>query len=307
MKIKKFTCNNCGAPKVNAYKSPYIVCDYCGNLTDIDYTMSLQAWNADEKRAEKYQKANLNFQNKLNGCLINKNKKEYYELQVKYWDLYYRLYPEYLPPTINFEDNFYAQFLAICANSATVAAFDEEYQKVVKKQYHLQSQVEYYTEKGATKVKGESFFRMINEYIDSLKEDFKLFYDNPDYALMHKVFPYDVNLKMKVSTVVQIWLPYLNDADAKKFLKKTGFTQDYIDPPKVEGHTSNCQHCKTELFVPANALKVHCEECHKTNIIKSKFNCMSCGVENEIPEHPVNTIDCIACKIENRLIVAQFG
>jgi len=307
MKIKKFTCNNCGAPKVNAYKSPYIICDYCGNFTDIDYTMSLQAWNSDPKRAEKYQKANLRFQSKLNEFVINNKKTDYYDLQIKYWDEYYRLYPEYLPPTINFDDKFYAQYLAICADSSTVAAFDKDYQKKVQKNYSLQSQVEYYTEKGETKVKGESFFRMINAYIDNLKEDFKLFYDKPEYALMNKVFPYDANFKMKISTIVQIWLPYLNEADGKKFLKETGFSNDYIDPPKVEGHTSNCQHCKAELFVPENSLKVHCEACHKTNIIKSKFNCMGCGIENEIPEHPVNTIDCVACKLENRLVVAQFG
>ncbi|MBL7910963.1 MAG: hypothetical protein JNJ41_07910 [Bacteroidia bacterium] len=307
MKIKKFTCNNCGAPKVNAYKSPYIICDYCGNFTDLDYTMSLQAWNSDPKRAEKYQKANLSFQSKLNESLIKKDKKEYYELQVKYWDVYYRLYPEYLPPTINFDDNFYQPFLAICADSATIAAFDPEYQKKAKKQQHLQSDMEYYTEKGQSKVKGEGFFRMINSYIDYLKEEFKLFYDNPDYALMHKVFPYDANLKMKISTLVQIWLPYLNEKDGKTFLKQTGFDADYIDPIKVEGNKTPCQFCKAELFVPENSLKVHCEECHKTNIIKSKFNCMGCGVENEIPEHPVNTIDCKACKLENRLVKAMFG
>lgn len=308
MKIKKFTCSNCGAPKVNAYKSPYIICDYCGNFTDIDYTMSLQAWNSDPKRAEKYQKANLSIQSKLNGFYINKNKKEYYNLQVKYWDLYYQIYPEYLPSTINMADDFYQQYLAICADSSTEAAFDEDYQKVIKKQQDMQTKVEYYVDdKGASKAKGESFFRMINSYIDCLKKDFKLFYDKPEYALMQKVFPYDANFKMKISMIVQIWLPYLNDVDGKKILKDTGFDHDYIDPPKVEGHSSNCQHCKAELFVPENSLKVHCEACHKNNIIKSKFNCISCGIENEIPEHPVNTIDCVACKIENRLIVAQFG
>ncbi len=307
MKIKRFTCNTCGAPKVNAYKSPYIICDYCGNFTDIDYTMSLQAWNSDPKRAEKYQQANLSIQNKLQGFVASKNKKEYYDLQVKYWDLYYRLYPEYLPPTINFDDNFYKPYLAICADSSTVAAFDEEYQKNVQKQYHLQSKLEYYTHKGVTKVKGESFFRMINAYIDCLKEDFKLFYGKPEYALMHKVFPYNANFKMKISTIVQIWLPYLNDSDSKKFLEQTGFTNDYMDLPKVEGSSSNCKYCEAELFIPENSLKVHCESCHKNNIIKNTFNCAGCGIENDIPEYPVNTIDCKACKLENRLIAALFG
>jgi hypothetical protein len=37
MRIKKFTCIQCGGPKVNPYTMPYIMCDFCGSFTDIDF------------------------------------------------------------------------------------------------------------------------------------------------------------------------------------------------------------------------------------------------------------------------------
>jgi hypothetical protein len=53
MKIKKFSCYQCGAPKINPYLSPYIICDFCGSFTDIDFAVGLEAWNKDPKRTEK--------------------------------------------------------------------------------------------------------------------------------------------------------------------------------------------------------------------------------------------------------------
>lgn len=297
----------CGAPKINPYKSPYIMCDYCGNFTDIDHTMGLQAWNSDPKRTDKYQKASMNIQAKLAEHLKNKQKKEYYDLQVSYWDVYYKFYPEYLPPTMHFDDKNYPVYLDVCADYSTEAAFDKNEEKKARELASHQKRIEYIKVNGTTKVKGDSFFRMVNFYIDYMKDSFKFFYENPKYAIMHQLLPPETHLKMKTSMLVQAWLPYLTETDAKRFLSETNFTDDYAELPEVKGEDKRCEHCKVELFIPENALKVYCESCHKTNIIKSNFNCVSCGSENEIPEVPVNTLNCKSCAVENRLITAQFG
>jgi hypothetical protein len=106
MKIKKFSCYQCGAPKINPYLSPYIVCDFCGSFTDIDFAVGLDAWNKDPKRTEKYSKAKVSIEQQLAQLLGKGDKENYQKVQYDYWDLYYKIYPEYLPPSINTDDKY---------------------------------------------------------------------------------------------------------------------------------------------------------------------------------------------------------
>lgn len=148
---------------------------------------------------------------------------------------------------------------------------------------------------------------MAEYYINYIKDSMKDFYANPDYAIMHDLLPPAVHLKMKISMFVQIWLPYLSEEDAKKFLSMTGFTIQYVDIDKPAGKNISCSHCPEELFVPEGSYKVYCEKCHKTTQTESSFKCMSCGAENSVPENPAKPIDCAYCGVENRLIQPLFG
>jgi hypothetical protein len=138
MKIKKFTCRNCGAPKVNAYTLPYIVCDFCGCFTDIDFAVAMEAWNADEKKTNAYEKQKRKIENSLNELLINKDRLEYTKLQFDYWNMYYKMYPEYLPPSIDKPDE-YSAYLNICAKYSTDYAFENPLKHLEEKYKSLQS------------------------------------------------------------------------------------------------------------------------------------------------------------------------
>ena len=54
MKVKKFNCHKCGAPKVNPYEGVYVVCDYCNTIVDIDYASSVAAIEAAPERLERW-------------------------------------------------------------------------------------------------------------------------------------------------------------------------------------------------------------------------------------------------------------
>ena len=79
MKIKKFSCSQCGAPKINPYTLPYIICDFCGAFTDIDFSVGMEAWNKDPKRTNKYNQAKIHFENKLAEQLGKNDKAAYQE------------------------------------------------------------------------------------------------------------------------------------------------------------------------------------------------------------------------------------
>ncbi|MDQ3194153.1 MAG: hypothetical protein M3P82_04045 [Bacteroidota bacterium] len=306
MRIKKFTCINCGAPKVNEYRSPYIVCDYCGSFTDIDFAMGMDFWNASPGKTLDYQFNKIAFASELRHSLQQNDMKEYSRLQRQYWDFYYRTYPAYLPPSIDTGEK-YKIYLDICASSGTNYAFDISWKVKEKELNTLQQSLSYYQSASGVKVTTESFFKMAEYYIGFTKDSFKDFYNNPAYEIMNELLPPEVHLKMKLSMFVQVWLPYLTDEDVKKFLGKTGFSLQYMELEKPEGTAGYCEHCKSEIYIPEGSYKVYCESCHRVSHVKKTFICSSCGAQNSVPDNPSKPIDCEFCGVENRLITRFFG
>jgi DNA-directed RNA polymerase subunit RPC12/RpoP len=306
MKIKKFTCINCGAPKVNEYKSPYIMCDYCGSFTDIDFTLGMNFWNQSVMKNIGYAFNKMDYMNRLQYALQQGNKQEYWRLQRGYWDYYYRTYPAYLPPSI--DDGYkYRDYLDVCAESSTESAFEPKWGDMARQQQALQQALQYYQTPTGTKVQSDGFFRLAEFFTGMMKEGFRVFYENPKYEVMKDLLPEQVHLKMKMSMFVQAWLPYLTDEDQDRFLKMTGFSMQYVEIERPAGRTGECEHCKAEIYIPEGSFKVHCEACHKTTKVQQTFKCMSCGAENKVPEYPAKPIDCEFCGVENRLIQRLFG
>lgn len=306
MKIKKFTCIYCGSPKVNEYKSPYIMCDYCGSFTDIDYTLGLDTWNESPERTQKYVQKKFFYINEIDKALKKNDKVKYKQVQISYWDFYYKTYPAYLPPSVDTEEKYNA-YIELCGESSTEYGFDPKWQDYGKEQEKLQHGLTYYTKNGETKVGAEGFFRLAEFFIDMTKEGMRVFYSDPKYALMNDVFPEQVHLKMKLSMFVQVWLPYLKDDEQKKLLDMSGFSMQYVDIERPEGSEGECKHCKAAIYIPEGSFKVYCEKCRKTTKVQQSFKCMSCGAENSVPEYPAKPIDCEFCGVENRLIQRLFG
>lgn len=305
MKIKKFTCISCGAPKINPYTSPYILCDFCGTLTDIDFAVGMQAWNTDPKRTDKYNNAKIHFEDRLAEQLGKGDKEGYQKTQYDYWDIYYKYFPEYLPPTIN-TDVKYNAYLDVCAISTTEYAFNDKWFKMSGQQTLLQQSVTYYAKDGRTFAESEAFFKLADFYINYLKESFHVFYEQPQYAIMYELLPPEVHLKLKLSMFVQAWIPYLTEEDVTRQIKQTNFSNEYTDVKQPDGNKQPCQFCQHELFVPDGSYKIFCEDCHKINTIKTVFTCTACGAENAVPDNPGKPVNCSNCGTENRLINRWF-
>lgn len=306
MRIKKFTCINCGAPKVNEYKSPYIMCDYCGSFTDIDFTLGMNFWNQTPLKTLGYEFNKIAYAQRMQYALQKNDRSRYWELQHGYWDYYYRTYPAYLPPSIDTGEK-YATYLKVCANSSTNSAFNPSNGEIQMKMQQLQQSVTYDYSKGSPKANGDSFFLMAEYFINITKEGFKDFYNDPQYEIMNELLPQSVHLKMKLSMFVQAWLPYLTEGDITKLLKMTGFSLDYVEIKQPPGKMGNCENCKAEIYIPDGSYRVFCEKCRKTTRVLSVFKCSSCGAENDVPDNPSKPVVCQYCGVENRLIKPLFG
>src|SRR5688500_493940 len=151
MRIKKFRCIQCGGPKVNPYTTPYIMCDFCGSFTDIDFAVGMETWTQDQGTTLNYQARKMDLMEKSQAAVALGNREKYCEFQREFWDFYYRAFPAYLPPTISTQEK-YALYLEVCVASSLENAFDPKWQQYVLHQQQLQGALKYVQMNGKTTV-----------------------------------------------------------------------------------------------------------------------------------------------------------
>lgn len=306
MKVKKFTCHKCGAPKVNPYKNPYIVCDYCGHMIDVDYAAGLQVWNHSEEHTNQYMQKKVVFESNSAKYLQQKNRKAYWQEQYNYWDYYYQHYPEYLPPSIP-KGEKYNLFIKAAADMMADSVFNPQSTEKSDAYNMAYASLEYYQKDGKNLVTYASFIKMMDAYIVLLEDGFRITYDNPEYAIFNEVLPEEFQSKMKLSQIAQIWIPYLEEQYADAFLEKHQLKHEYIEIDEPQRVNIICEDCKKDILIPSGALKCICENCRHENILKKTVNCRNCGRENEIPSEWKLTIDCNSCGTELRIVQPLFG
>lgn len=306
MRIKKFTCRNCGAPKINEYRSPYVVCDFCGSLTDIDFTVGMEAWNESFLTTTIYQVRKMQLMQEAQAALARGDRDSYYRNQWKFWDLYYKTFPPFLPPSIDSSEK-YATYLEVCCISSVGSAFDPKWQGYAARQQQMQQAVTFYQTAEGNRAESEPFFALAGFFIEMTREGMRVFYRDTKFAIMHELLPEPVHLKMKVSMFVQAWLPYLTPADATRLLEMSGFKLEYTEIKPPVGRVVRCRHCGADLFAPDGSYKLYCESCRKMTRLSESFFCTSCGSQNDVPDNPGRPVSCKSCGVENRLIRALFG
>jgi DNA-directed RNA polymerase subunit RPC12/RpoP len=305
MRVKKFSCYHCGAPKVNPYNNPYIVCDYCGFMIDVDYAAGLQVWNHSEEHTNKYMQMKQKFEANSAIYLKQKNKEAYWQEQYNYWDFYYTHYPEYLPPSIP-KGEKYKLFIKAAADMAADAMSNTPTQKAEAYNLAYKSLV-YYQKGGKNFVNYNSFLKMMETYIELQEQGFRVVYDNPAYKIMNELLPEKFQLKMKLSQIAQVWIPYLEEDNIDDFLQFYQLKQEYVELEEPQRYKFICEDCGKELLVPIGALVCICEHCRHQNILRRKVPCSSCGYENELPENWNNSITCGSCSTQLRVVQPLFG
>lgn len=305
MKVKKFICRNCGAPKVTPYTLPYIVCDYCNCFTDIDFAIGMDVWNKNPKRTNRYNKEKLKFESQLADLIKQKNKEGYYKMQISYWDFYYKTFPEYLPPSL-YKPEDYSLFINICAKSMSDYVFNNPLKHLEDNYTRLQEQVVYKSVKDKTVAESASFFKFFESYLAYFKASFSDFYDAPENAIMHELLPEELQYKMKLSMFAQAWIPYLTEEDSRKLLDRLNFTNEYVEINAPTLTSTQCPNCTVELKIIPESFKVYCENCCTTQILKTSYNCVSCGALNPTPDNVAKPIPCISCATVNNLVLAHF-
>ncbi|MBK9328358.1 MAG: hypothetical protein IPM95_03370 [Sphingobacteriales bacterium] len=306
MLSKKFSCKRCGAPKVNAYHSPFVICDFCANLIDVDYTMGYKIWQNEQEAVKKYEIEKVIIESQLQQLLTEQKKEAYEKLQFHYWDYYYRAFPHYLPPTVNTPD-IYQEYVEAAAKMSADYAFSPELKQLEKDYQAKYSGLAYHTKGNKSYVTWDTFEPMLTHYIKIVKLSFRACYDNPDYAIMHQVLPEDIHFRLKISQLAQVWLPYMEEDQSSRLLELLGLNYEYADYSHVTKNKHHCSQCQYEQLIPENSIQFICEKCHCLNPIKSSINCTSCGIENKLTENWKEVMNCSGCGTEIRIVTPLFG
>lgn len=306
MKVKKFVCHKCGAPKVNPYQGVYVVCDYCNTIVDIDYASTVEVNAAAPERMAAWNDFYIRYLSENPALVADGNKKAHRKLQYEYCKQYFTAFPDSLPPNVP-NGEVFEQYCRASADFMSEHAFNKELQEAKSKYESLHAIIEYYEVDGAYKANYPQFATMLEAYMEMLDMEVKLLYSNPDYELFNEYYPEEFNRKQRISQIAQMWVPYLEEEDAAAFLNKYHLTQEYvtINPPEIS--MVKCESCNKELSVPKGAVKHVCKYCRHENTLKSTVNCRNCGVENRIPDKWNMKIDCNSCGTELRVVQPLFG
>jgi hypothetical protein len=306
MKVKKFVCHKCGAPKVNPYTGVYVVCDYCNTIMDIDYASTVQTIEANPERQERWGKFYLDYMVKAPQYLQEGNRKAHRQLHYEYCIEYFTAMPDSLPPNVP-NGEVFEQYCQASADFMTGHAFDKNMQEKKAIYEKLYAQIEYYETKAGLKAKYDAFAKMLDAYMDMLELEVGLLYGNPDYELFNEYYPEEFNRKQRISQIAQMWIPYLEEPHASEFLEKYKLKAEYVDINPPENTEVNCESCKKKLKVPKGAITCVCKHCRHQNNLKMNVNCHSCGVENPLPVKWKMMINCNSCGTELRVVQPLFG
>ena len=266
----------------------------------------MDTWNESAFTTTVYQLKKAKIMSQCQSALAAADQRSYYNLQKIFWDLYYRTFPTFLPPSID-TDPKYAIYLEICSVSSAETAFESKWAEYGQKQQRLQAAVTFQFTTQGQKAESKRFFVLAEFFMSITREGMQAFYRDPKFNIMDELLPEPVHMKMKTSMFVQAWLPYLTSDDAARLLEMTGLNLEYTEIRDPIGSVARCKHCSTDLFIPEGSYKIFCENCRKMNRLRESFYCASCGSPNELPDNPGKPLNCVNCKTENRLIAPLFG
>lgn len=310
MRIKKFVCSQCGAPKVKPYKGSYVVCDFCGTMMDVDYYAGLEVyWHSAEHKKEFEDMRQVSQANSAK-YLAEKNRDAYLKEQFNYWDFYFTHFPEYLPPTVP-KGEKYKQYVQAMVDMVDEGIFDTIAERpeylIIQEQLIIKAfgNIEASKEKTAY-YDYDLFLKMVEAYMNYIGQKYRRMYDDPKYSIMTEVLPYEFQLKSTLSGMAQTWIPALKEEYIDDFLGKYKLIHEYVEVDEPLQYEVICVDCKKDLLVPKGALVCICEHCRHQNILLKTLHCPNCGIENNLPESWKTMIDCNSCGTELRVVNPSY-
>lgn len=293
MKIRKFTCPECGAPKVNAYKGPYVMCDYCGSLMGVDAEQWLIIEN-NNKRQSRFEELHHRIVAKSRKAIGEDSRESYKRAQQEYFNNYYNIFPEFIPPTIE-KGEPYKQYLQLKAEWATDIQFDDQIKIRKKKSAYEHSIKNFHSPKEPHLDFFAALLKIVESYHSLIRLEIDLKTKLEKYNLFNQYVDPSIAYKMKMSIMLQPFFLQLSDTEIKHLVKKYSLDYDFSDVPSPDLIEVSCSHCQRSTKAVKGAIRSVCDYCLELNIITHAIHCSQCGSENTLPEKWRVMLHCNSC------------
>lgn len=278
--VRSVTCRSCGARKIRPAPaidpSAHVHCDYCGELTDIDWRILVEQSGAPRATAV-WRELLARHASSLEAARSDGDEAGLRAIFRGMHDAMTIECPAKYSPRIA-DEAYRREIVAIEAEMTVVSELDPETQRLGAICQAANEALQASLTPGVLRVPGAPFWAMFDaltpmqRHVTGLLDARGLLASHPD-----RLTP-ELHRRIATSVTVQSFLPFLDDADAERLLAETGLAADYVPVPDVALEAHACGGCGATLEVAPGARRVVCDYCgRRVDVGAPAIECPSCA------------------------------
>jgi hypothetical protein len=261
--VRAVACRSCGARKVRPAPamdpSAHVHCDFCGELTDVDWRILVEQAGSPRPTAI-WRELLARHGAALAAAKVSRDEAG---LRATFRAMHEAMTlecPAKYSPRIH-DAAYRAQVIEVEAEMAVVSELDDEAQRLTASCADATRALQASLVPGVLRVPAAPFWAMVatlgplQRHVTRTLDARGLLARHPD-----RLTP-ELHARIGTSVMVQSFLPFLDDADAAKLLADTGLAAEYVPVPDVALEARACGGCGATLEVAPGAARVVCDFC----------------------------------------------
>ncbi len=280
--VRAVACRSCGARKVRPAPaidpSAHVHCDYCGELTDVNWRILVEQSGAPRATAV-WRELLSRHASSLAAARSDRDEAGLRAIFRSMHDTMTTECPSKYSPRIA-DEAYRRDIVAIEAEMAVVSELDRETQRLGAECQAATEALQASLTPGVLRVPGAAFWTMfaaltpMQRHVTNLLDGRGLLAAHPD-----RLTP-ELHQRIATSVTVQSFLPFLDDADATRLLAETGLAAEYVPVPEVALEAHACGGCGATLEAAPGARRVVCDYCgRRVEVGRPAIACPNCAAE----------------------------
>jgi len=255
-RVLRVVCSRCGAPRLRPSPTAFVYCDHCGGL--VDYDLARACERPLERPGPVYEALHAELAPELAGSRDDLDRHR--ALQRRLFEAWVDACPTSVPIRMR-DPEYRARYVAWHAEAETIAAFDAEARDREAAMRAATATLGFAAIDGRTRVLPGPYRAMCEAAFAYEARRDELFQTHGIYARHPDGASRELARRIGNSMFVQGWLPFLDEADARALVERTGLAREYVVLDAPETHATECATCGGALQLVTGARRVVCDHC----------------------------------------------
>ena len=300
MRVRVVKCHACGGPKQLPSPTAYVYCDFCGALSDWDFSMACSKGNALPGPA--YEALHRQLAPQIKAAVWHGDRGTVKAHYTQLFQKHIELCPSSYSPRI-VDADYRVRYLDYYTDTMAVHDMDP---RVVEWTKYMNQRIAELRQsqmlQGAVVSFGifavalggppqqlqfpdNAFWAVYQAFRNQLATQMKAVTEAGSFAKYPDEVTPQVIERVGISAFVQGWLPYISQNCQHHMIRDAGLTDQYIEaqPPALQ--LRRCGGCGGQLDVVTGAKAVICFRCgKKIDVAAHEFPCPGCGAPSSVPK-----------------------